>query len=73
MTPQQRRKRLREEIVTAVMRRDWAIAEAERTGTTPALTRFIEESKSECSVLNAKLKKLIQPRAKRKSKLGSSR
>jgi hypothetical protein len=58
MTPRQERERLRLEITTAKMRLDWAIAEAERDPTTPALTRFIEDSRAECRALKARLVKI---------------
>jgi hypothetical protein len=58
MTLHQRRARLRLQIVTATMRRDWAIAEVERNPTTPALTKFVEDSREECRALKAELDKL---------------
>jgi len=58
MSPYQRRERLRLEIVTAAMRIDWAITEAKRNPTTPALARFIKDSRQECSTLKVKLAKV---------------
>jgi hypothetical protein len=58
MTPRQQRERLLLEIITAKMRLDWAIAEAERDPCSPALTRFIEDSREECRVLKARLVKI---------------
>jgi hypothetical protein len=58
LTPDQQRERLRLEIETAAMRLEWAIAEAKRNPTTPALTRFLEDSREECNVLKTKLAKL---------------
>ena len=40
------------------MRLEWATAEAERGPATPALTKFIEESREECRKLNLKLARL---------------
>ena len=64
MTPHQRRKRLREEIVTATMRLDWAKAEAKRNPTTPALTSFIKASQAERRTLKMELAKLVKRRVK---------
>jgi hypothetical protein len=61
MTLEQRREILRLEIVTAKMRLKW-IAEAGSDPTTPALTRFIKDSRSECRAIRAKLAKLRQTR-----------
>jgi hypothetical protein len=58
MSPHQRRERLRLEITTATMRLDWAIAEAKRNPTTPALIRFIKDSREERRALKAKLANL---------------
>ena len=66
-SPRQRRERLRLELATAAMRREWAIAVAERNGATPALTRFIEESREEYRHLAAQLEKLHPPAKPAKS------
>ena len=58
MTPLQRRALLRLEISIAVMRRDWAIAEGKRNPSTPALAKFIKESREECLALKAELDEL---------------
>ena len=67
MSPSERRERLRLEIETATMRYEWAVAEAKNSETTPALTKFIAESKEECRILVAKLKSLNRP-TKRKTR-----
>lgn len=61
-----RRQQLRLEIVTAAMRCEWAKDEAKRCRTTPALTKFIDESNEECRILTAELRSLDGP-AKRKA------
>jgi hypothetical protein len=60
MSPRQKLERLRLAIATATLRHEWATAEAERNGATPALTRFIKESHRECRDLAAKLEKLTR-------------
>jgi hypothetical protein len=50
--------RLRLDLATATMRRDWAKLEADRNGVTPALTKFIEEAGRECDDLTGKLAKI---------------
>ncbi len=51
------RRQIQFEIETAKMRYDWAVAERERTGGTPALEKFIVESGSELAALAEKLAK----------------
>jgi hypothetical protein len=45
------------DIETARMRHDWAVAERERLGSTPALETFIEESGKELAYLAGKSSK----------------
>jgi hypothetical protein len=54
----ERQEKLRLEVLTAKMRHEWATAEAERNGSSPALTKFIQESKNEYRALHAKLTSL---------------
>jgi len=46
------------ELETSKMRHDWAVAERDRTGSTPALETFIEESGKELAELAEKLSKI---------------
>jgi hypothetical protein len=46
------------EVVTAAMRLDWAVAEAKHNPTTPALTRFIKDSREEGRALKVELAKV---------------
>jgi len=55
MTPRQQ---IQFELETSKMRHDWAIAERTRTGGTPALDTFIEESGKELAALAKKLSKI---------------
>jgi len=63
MTPAQRCKRVRLEILTATMRLDWAIAQAKNQPTSTALTRFMRDTRWECLKLKNKLV-LLEQRAK---------
>jgi hypothetical protein len=56
----ERLENLRVELAVAVLRHEWAVAEAERSSVTPALTRFIGESCKECGRLQARLDKLTR-------------
>jgi hypothetical protein len=58
MTPRQRRTLLRLEIVGAEMRLGWAMAEAKSSPITPALTKFIEDSREKCRAFKSKLAKV---------------
>jgi hypothetical protein len=54
------RQKIRFDIETSKMRRDWAIAERERSGGTPALETFIKESDNELAELADKLLKPVR-------------
>jgi len=70
MTPTERRKRVRLEILTATTRLEWAIKQ-ERQAATPALARFISDSRLECRKLREKLTQLErQAKIKKLSKAG---
>jgi hypothetical protein len=70
MTSREKRKGLALDLATSVLRHEWAIAEAKRHGSTPALAKFIEESSKECRDLAVKLEKL-DPAVKRPTPPGS--
>lgn len=61
--PSHRRLRLRLDLKMATMRLNWAILEARRSPGSPALSRFIKDSRQECRTLKdrlAKIEKSIQ-------------
>jgi hypothetical protein len=58
MNSAERCKPVRLEILTATMRLDWAIAQAKSNPTSPALTKFIQDSRLECRKLKEKLGRL---------------
>jgi hypothetical protein len=61
MPPREERERLLLDIATAEDRCRWAEAEAASKGATPALTKFIEESRQEWRSLKTKLAKRAAP------------
>jgi hypothetical protein len=51
----------RMDLKTATLHHKWAVAEAKRGGTTPALAKFIKETCKECRIQTARLKELAAP------------